>query len=392
MTDDIRTIKNEIALNKALIFIGTGVSIYTIGGDEECSYWTRLLKHGLQRCYELGRISEKDLIDFNDRFGSSKVDIDDYIRVANEIKCCSQEESMTIENDVFQIWLTETIGQLSVRNSELIKFIGELQCPILTTNIDLLLEDVLDKKPLTWNQYCDLVTDGCLENLNEYIVHMNGYFKEPNSVIFSSENYNRFCQDRNGRHKLSALIRNKTLLFIGYDRRVFELDLSNLLTWIFHVSDQQQHSMYKFVPSNINNQYHIMPTVSFLDNIKEIQYGNTAEDLLLFIKDFTSFKLMIRDSFFFTNEREHVRMKYLNYLIKEYGQISILGCSSMSINLPLEEVYVELKFDPTHPSIKAMKTLEINAEFNRRLSSHNFFTRTEMENFKQTFTMQVFTV
>ncbi|CAF5045537.1 unnamed protein product, partial [Rotaria sp. Silwood1] len=45
--------------------------------------------------------------------------------------------------------------------------------------------------------------------------------------------------------------------------------------------------------------------------------------------------------------------------------------------LPLASVYVELKFDPTHPSIRAMKTLEVTEEFKRKLLSHNFFNENE---------------
>ena len=115
-----------------------------------------------------------------------------------------------------------------------------------------------------------------------------------------------------------------------------------------------------------------------MENIKEIQYGNTSEDLLSFIKSLKSFTPLIRESLSFTDKKETIRKKYLNYLINEYGHVSIFGYSNTNINLPLESVYVELKFDPTHPSIKAMKTLEINEEFKRKLLSHGFFNENEI--------------
>ncbi|CAF1060593.1 unnamed protein product [Didymodactylos carnosus] len=58
---------------------------------------------------------------------------------------------------------------------------------------------------------------------------------------------------------------------------------------------------------------------------------------------------------------------------QEYGHISIFGYSKDNMSLPLQRVYVELKFDPIHPSVKAMKMLEISEEFKRKLFSYDFF-------------------
>ncbi|CAF3333520.1 unnamed protein product, partial [Rotaria sp. Silwood2] len=49
------------------------------------------------------------------------------------------------------------------------------------------------------------------------------------------------------------------------------------------------------------------------------------------------------------------------------------------MNLPLETVYVELKFDPTNPSITAMKMLEIAEQFRRKLYSLSFFNKHERQ-------------
>ncbi|CAF4121797.1 unnamed protein product [Rotaria sp. Silwood2] len=171
----------------------------------------------------------------------------------------------------------------------------------------------------------------------------------------------------------------KTLLFIGYGAGMFDPNFSNLLKCIFHVTSEKPMSMYKLVKSNNNKMFNQISDVSFLDNIREIQYGNTLEDLLQFIKSLKSFTPLIHESLLFTDKKESIRKKYLNYLINEHGHVSILGYSNTNISLPLQSVYVELKFDPTHPSIKAMKTLEMNEEFKRKLLSHGFFDKNEIK-------------
>ncbi|CAF3962004.1 unnamed protein product [Rotaria sordida] len=372
MTDEIQKVKIDIALNHAIIFVGTGVSIYTTNDEQDVFYWKGLLKDGLEGCYQSGWISDKEFENFNNKFDNDTADIDDYLLAINRIKFCFKMES-----DEYPIWLSEIVGKLSAKKPELIKAIGELGCPILTTNYDLLLEDILEKKPLTWNKYYINNIDDSLENLKNYILHVHEDFEESNSIILSSDNYNEIRENEFEQSKLRTLLETKTLLFIGYGAGMSDPSFSNLLKWIFHITDKKSLSIYKFIKSNKNKMFNQISDISFLENIKEIQFGNTFEDLLQFIKNLKSFTPLIHKSLSLTNKKENIREKYLNYLINEYGHVSIFGFSNININLPLQSVYVELKFDPTHPSIKAMKMLEINEEFKRKLLSPGFFNENE---------------
>ena len=201
--------------------------------------------------------------------------------------------------------------------------------------------------------------------------------KIPDSMLFSSNDYNKIYENEFEQCKLRALMKSKTLLFIGYGAGMSDPNFSNLLKWIFRVTGDKSLSIYKLVRLNKTKQFNQTSDVSFLENIREVPYGNTLEDLLPFIKSLKSFTSLIRESLLFTDRKENIRRKYLNYLINEYGHVSIFGHSNINISLPLQSVYVELKFDPTHPSIKAMKTLEINEEFKRKLLSYEFFDDNE---------------
>ncbi|CAF4750394.1 unnamed protein product [Rotaria sp. Silwood1] len=49
--------------------------------------------------------------------------------------------------------------------------------------------------------------------------------------------------------------------------------------------------------------------------------------------------------------------------------VSIFGYPNTNISLPLQTIYAKLKFDPTHSSITAMKTIEMNDELKRHPGS-----------------------
>ncbi|CAF4420168.1 unnamed protein product, partial [Rotaria sp. Silwood2] len=374
MVDEIQKIKKEIALNNVIIFIGKGVSIYTTNGEQEFSHWKGLVYDGLQQCHDSSWISDEEFENFFIKFKSNTAEVEDYLHATDRIKCCLKKGG-----DAYKLWLRDTLGKLLVKRAELIEAIGELGCPILTTNYDALLAEILNKKPLTWNKYYIEDIDNSLDVLKNYILHIHRYFEESDTVIFSSDDYNQMPKKTLGLSNLGALMERKTLLLIGYGADMSDSNFSNLLKWLYRLTNHKSLSIYKLVTSNTNKIFNKTSDISFLENIKELPYGYTLRDLLYFIKNLKSFTPLIHENLSFTDKQEIVRKKYLNYLINEYEYVSIFGYSNSNISLPLQSVYVELKFDPTHPSIKAMKTLEMNEEFKRKLLSHGFFDKNEIK-------------
>ena len=374
MADEIQKLKTDINLNQTIIFIGTHVSFYTTDGEQEVAHWKGLLKHGLHRCRRSAHFNDAEFQYFSSRFNSNTATVDDYLLVANRIKDSMKRKSNTIR---YKSWFLETIGKLVAKKPELIQAIGELQFPILTTNYDSLLTDILGRKPIAWNQYCIEANDNAMEDMHNCILHLHGHFQDLNTIIFSSGDYKRLRQSSSSLSKLRALLKNKTLLFIGYDTGIPDPHLSNLLEWISQATNGQALSMYQLVQSDVTRRFNLASATSFSSSVRFIHYGTTPEDLLSFVKGLKSFTPIIRDSLLFADNRHKIRRKYLDYLIHEYGNVSIFGSSNENIHLPLESVYVELKFDPTHPSIKAMQNLEINEEFKRKILSYGFFDENE---------------
>ncbi|CAF3005478.1 unnamed protein product [Rotaria sp. Silwood2] len=379
MSDDIQKVKRAIAQNHAVVFVGTDVSRYTTNGEQDFATWIGLLKSGLQRCYQFGLIGDRDLDDIIKTFDSHEAIVDDYLSAADRIEDCFKKENDKTNNDVYNVWLKDTVGKLIPKRSELIEAIGELGCPVLTTNYDGLLGDILKKKPLTWNKYkADGIGDS-FEEMKNFVLHVHGYYKETESIIFSRSNYKKILDDEFAQSKLKALLEAKIVLFIGYGGEMTDPNFWNLLQWKFRVASQKPLSIYKLVKSNRDTMLNQAFDVSFSENITELHYGESYADLLKFIKSLKSFTPLLYESLSLIEEKQIIRKKYLNFLTKEHGYVSIFGYSKTNISLPLESVYVELKFDPTHPSIKAMKILEISEEFKRKLLSHGFFDENEIK-------------
>ena len=377
MADEIQKLKTDIALNQTIIIVGAHVSFYTTNGEQQIAHWKGLIKHGLYRCHQSRGLTNAEFAYFMNKFQSNTAGIDDYLSATNRIKDFLKKKSHITNEDAYGSWLRATLGTLVPQKPEIITAIGELECPILTTNYDSLLASILRRNPLTWNRYCVNSNDHSSDNMNRSILHLYGHFEEPESVIFSSGDYKRILQNSSGLSKLRSLIKAQTILFIGFETRTADPYLSNLLKWIFQVTEGKPLSMYSLVRANPNKQ--LNPTFSnpFSSHINEIPYGTSTEDLLSYITSLKSFRPIMRDSLLLIDQRDMIRRKYLLYLIEEYGHVPMLGYSNSHINLPLESVYVELKFDPTHPSIKAMQTVEINEEFKRKLFSRGFFDENE---------------
>ena len=77
MAAEIQKIKQDIALNRTVVFIGTGVSVCTTNNEEEAAHLNELLKVGLQECHQLGWSSDTDFEDFNHKLHSYTAKVDD---------------------------------------------------------------------------------------------------------------------------------------------------------------------------------------------------------------------------------------------------------------------------------------------------------------------------
>ena len=98
---------------------------------------------------------------------------------------------------------------------------------------------------------------------------------------------------------------------------------------------------------------------SVFDNVRRIKFKDERE----LIKMLEELNAKSQDPEYLVKEKRIIK-KYLDHAIQQCSRVELLGFNNHDVlELEMKTVYVSLKFDPTHPSIKAMKRLEYDIGF-----------------------------
>lgn len=377
MTATIEKLKKIIDSKGAYLFIGAGVSIWTTNDRHGCASWTGLLQNGLRELEKIELLASRERSILLERL-NNPTDPDSLLEIASMIK----SKFNLLQKDLFKLWLAESLGGLEAKKPELIEAIGQLDCPIFTTNYDPLLCKILNRKPLTLKQYQNEGIAGngtnTYEALKEYVVYIHGYYDDPDSIILTREDYLDILGRDFDQVYLKSRILEHTLIFIGYGNGLNDLNFTNLLTWITKKAQNAALPCYKVELEDEKEERMAWNALNGrTDNIESVIYGQAREyqKLYTFIQSLRPTKT---DTGVIAGDYKDIKAAYLRTLIGNYGKVSISGYSDIETKLPIEDVYVDLKFDPAHPSIRTLKTQTLIREFNRKLYSDNFFSQQEI--------------
>jgi hypothetical protein len=155
-----------------ILVVGAGVSLASASSARS---WKRLVEHRIDYANEAGALDDS-LADALRARLASKVP-SELIEVASEV-----EQRLRARSGEFERWLTESVGDLKVSDSALIRALRRLGVKIATTNYDLLLTQNGGPPPYTWQQ-----PQQCLRVLfgdEEGIVHLHGVYSDAESVVF----------------------------------------------------------------------------------------------------------------------------------------------------------------------------------------------------------------
>lgn len=166
----IRDLQNEIKNGRVVVVVGAGVSIAATNGASVAS-WVGLLNDGARYCVDVIGASEQWA---NLRRGQiDSGDTDELISAADLI----EKQLGGRESGEFARWLKASIGMLSINDNALLKGIGDLGTPIVTTNYDNLIEQATGLESITWNESRKI--DDFTRNKRQAVVHIHGHFDEP---------------------------------------------------------------------------------------------------------------------------------------------------------------------------------------------------------------------
>ena len=159
MLDDLEA---RIAAQRVVVFVGTGVSWGA--SSSPLAGWKGFLEAGIHVCEAVLGPSLPPGWAERQRAALEAGDLDEWLNVAEAVS----RKLDAPRGGEFRRWLRDTVGVLQAKRRGLIEALGALRAPLVTTNYDNLLEDVIARRAITWrddNDVTRFVQDGRLDDV-----------------------------------------------------------------------------------------------------------------------------------------------------------------------------------------------------------------------------------
>ena len=226
LTNDL---KAEIASGPVVVIAGTGVSI-TACQDQEVdghrvARWDGLLFHGIDHCektHGLLQEQEAEVLRMQVKLGTP-----DFLVTAAEVvstRLCNRSLG------VFHRWLKDTVGKLEPVQPEILNVLASLPGVLATLAYDGLFERTTSRDPITW-QDRDKVESVLRGEITDALLHLHGYYEQPDSVVLGLGSYAKVAEDLHTRAVLRLFTLDRTLLFVGCGGTLKDPNFSRLVEW-----------------------------------------------------------------------------------------------------------------------------------------------------------------
>lgn len=266
-------LREQIAKKQIVAVLGTGISKATSGGSDVAD-WVGLLKSGIRRCQEV-------IPGIHPEWGNRQTTLIASGEV-NDLLSCAEEISTKLKKfgGEFDVWLRETVGSLVPVNPDIIYALAELGIPIITTNYDTLLEEVMDVPALTWNEPNKI--QRWLRDDPSGIVHLHGVWSNPESVVLSIRDYERLRIQDHIQDLMKAVQFTRSFLFIGFGSGLNDPNFSALLKWRQRILGGSEYRSFRLaLAKNLENtQQQHLPN----ENIHVLSYGTEYEHLATYLR------------------------------------------------------------------------------------------------------------
>ena len=218
----------DLKANRVVTVVGTGVSVAATSNQEiegfRVATWTGLLLHGVKHCRDVGAADDEDVALLTGQIRSGKVDF--LINAAETVSQRLRDKG----SGVFLGWLKQTVGRLTLRDRTIPNALGALPGVLATLNYDNLLEDATRRRAVTWND-ADEVQDVLTGVDESAVLHLHGWFREPDSVVLGLTSYNAVKDDPHAAAVLRLFTIDRTLMFVGCGDTVQDPNFSRLIAW-----------------------------------------------------------------------------------------------------------------------------------------------------------------
>jgi hypothetical protein len=222
LADDLRAV---VADRDAVVIAGAGIALLGSGGAATAS-WRGLLEHGIGRCAEVGALSDE--LAALSRSQLEIGDLESWLSVAEQIT----NRLGGPRGGEFRRWLHETVGalQLDPAGEEALEALTGLGVPVATTNYDGLLEAASGLDAVSWRDGAR--AQRVLRGKEPGIVHLHGYWRDPESVVLGVRSYGAVLGDEPTQAMLHALASMRSLVLVGFGAGLEDPNFGALRTWM----------------------------------------------------------------------------------------------------------------------------------------------------------------
>lgn len=224
----ISNLKKALTERHVVTVVGCGVSVAACGNQEveghKVATWPGLLYHGLEHCKTIGVFGDDDVALIKPYIDSGKTNF--LISAAEEITNRMQERSP----GEYRGWLKSTVGALVLSNPTIMHALAALPGVLATLNYEKLIEDATGRVPVTWQQ-TDAVQDVLLGRKSNAVLHLHGYYEDPDSIVLGLKSYLKVKDDPHAKSILQLFTMDRTLLFVGCGDTVLDPNFTRLIEW-----------------------------------------------------------------------------------------------------------------------------------------------------------------
>lgn len=274
----IEVLQQRIRDKHVAVVVGAGVSIQATS-NQPASSWRGLIESGIQWCedHRLGAGCDAQWAR-RKRDALSSGNQKEFLLVAHEVAEVIGEAQGALEQ-----WLQDSVGSLQARQPAVLNSLHALNCQLVTTNYDALL-DKAGLKPVTWKEKNQVsrILQGDLPG----IIHLHGRWDRPESVVLDVSSYARVRHGEGPKSVLRTLARTKTLLFVGFGDGLSDPNFTVFREWLCEVNDANPLPHYRLCTRaekvNWAQEHHAK------ERLELLEYGDRFDHLPTFLSSLAS--------------------------------------------------------------------------------------------------------
>jgi 4-hydroxy-L-threonine phosphate dehydrogenase PdxA len=270
----ITELRAEITASRVIAVLGSGASSASTGPTKLTS-WKGLLEDGVRYAAEVNAglaatWADEQLANLT----SSKPD--QWLETAQKITTALGGP----RGGDYARWLRASVGSLQCQSPDVIQTVSSFAKSIWTTNYDSLIEQATGLRATTWQQRS--MIDRLVRGDEKFVMHLHGYWEEPESVILGVKSYGRLLANEHSKNAFRSLVAGNTLLFIGFGAGLDDPNFGAFRRWLKRSYMRSEYRHYRLVTKKE------MEKVDFRlaqeERLFAIAYGTRHSDLPQFLK------------------------------------------------------------------------------------------------------------